>query len=158
MEIPTCVKNESDTPQCAQTYVLKLVCNESKDTGKPWLHARVIDGAGIVAMVQVYTVGDNHGNDVENNAGFYLVVTENAAHRDGGRERALKASFQQTVGDPQVERVAPMSRRLQRLFGWGDVATGREDIVRASKAGDIDELKRIIPEALAYFDAVLDQQ
>ena len=145
MEIPKCVKNESDTPQCVQTYVLKLGRNESRDAGALWLYARIIDGAGIAAMVQVYTVGDDPG--------FYLVVTENAAHRDGGRERALKASLQQTVGNPQVEWVAPMSRRLQRLFGWGDVVTTREDVVRASKAGDIDELKRIMPEALAYLDS-----
>ena len=46
-----------------------------------------------------------------------------------------------------------MSRRLQRLFGWGDVATTREDVVRVSKAGDIEELKRIMPEALAYLDS-----
>ena len=82
LEIPPCVKNESDKPQCAQTYVLKLVCNESKDTAVDWLRARITEGAGVAAMVGVYTFGANHGNDAENGAGFYLVVTENAAHRD----------------------------------------------------------------------------
>jgi len=38
---------------------------------------------------------------------------------------------------------------LQRTFRWGDVATTREDVARAAKAGDLPELKSIMPEATA---------
>lgn len=36
---------------------------------------------------------------------------------------------------------------MKRLLGWGDVAATREDVARAAAAGDIQELKIIMPEA-----------
>ena len=44
-----------------------------------------------------------------------------------------------------VEWVRPLTRRLQRLFGWGDVAADRAAVERASEAGDRMELLAIMP-------------
>ena len=49
--------------------------------------------------------------------------------------------------NPQVVWVRPLTRRLQRLFGWGDVLAARADTVRAAKSGDTDELRALMPQA-----------
>ena len=63
----------------------------------------------------------------------------------------MRKGLQQLPGSPQLEWSRPLTRRLQRTFRWGDVATTREDVARAAKAGDLPELKAIMPEAAAEF-------
>ena len=46
-----------------------------------------------------------------------------------------------------MEWVRPLTRRRQRLFGWGDVASTAADVVRAAKAGDLEELAALMPQA-----------
>lgn len=57
-------------------------------------------------------------------------------------------------GSPQVEWVRPLTRRLQRLFGWGDVASTREDVVRAAKADDQVELRVLMPQAARLLESI----
>jgi len=83
---------------------------------------------------------------------MYIVITEAKAHRVEGRSRAFRESISQLPGSPPVEWIRPMTRRLQRLFGWGDVATTREDVARAAKAGNLEELKAIMPQAARLID------
>ena len=59
----------------------------------------------------------------------------------------VRKGIMQLPGNPRVEWVRPLTRRLQRLFCWGDAAATREDVVRATKAGDLQELKAIMPQA-----------
>ena len=57
-------------------------------------------------------------------------------------------------GKPQVHWVRPLTRRLQRLFGWGDVSPTRADVVHATKSGDIEELRALTPQAAEVIEDV----
>ena len=81
-------------------------------------------------------------------AGCYLVQT---LKKKECEERSFAAracnEISNLPGNPQVEWVRPLTRRLQRLFGWGDVISTRADVVRATKAGDTKELQALMPQA-----------
>ena len=125
--------------QTAQTYVFKMVSlNDSLPT---WMTGRLADGAGGCASIKLPATEE-----------LYLVLTEAAAHRFEIRARLLKASIEQLPGDPLVEWVRPLTRRLQRLLGWGDVLSTKEDVARACTAGDAAELKALLPQAAALID------
>jgi hypothetical protein len=48
---------------------------------------------------------------------------------------------------PMVEWVRPLTRRMQRLFGWGDVQTTKEAVQTAVDKEDEGELLAIMPQA-----------
>ena len=83
----------------------------------------------------------------------YLVLAEAAAHRFEGRARSLRGSIQQLPGNPEVEWVRPLTRQLQRLFGWGDTLSTTEDVARACRAGDFAELRKLVPQAEALIES-----
>ena len=126
-------------PQNAQTYVIKLgsLC----DSLSAWMTGRLAEGAGGCASVTLPATKET-----------YLVLTEAAAHRFEWRARHLKGSIQQLPGDPRVQWIRPLTRQLQRLLGWGDVLSTKEDVARACEAGDAAELKALLPQAAALID------
>jgi len=101
--------------------------------------AELVQGAGSFAVVQ------NDGN--VRNDGNYFVVTTRKRRDLNTTSTVLKRKIEQLPGEPKVEWVRPLTRRLQRLFGWGDVAADRAAVARACKAGDTAELLAIMPEA-----------
>ena len=48
-----------------------------------------------------------------------------------------------------VEKIYPLTRRLQRRFGWGDVCATPESAREAWAKGDMEEIKVIMPEIAA---------
>ena len=105
------------------------------------------NGAGAAAYIEIATNGQQ---------GQYLVLTNQKVCEEMALAERLRKGMQQLPGSPRVEWVRPLTRRLQRLFGWGDVATTRNDVVRAAKAGDLQELRAIAPEAEAVVDESAD--
>ena len=61
----------------------------------------------------------------------------------------LKRVFTFASGVIHVEKIYPLTRRLQRRFGWGDVCATPETARRAWEKGDMEELKIIMPEIAA---------
>ena len=135
--------------QNAQTFVMKLGGDTS--SVQPWLVGQLTIGAGAWAQVSMHELNAR-----------YAILTEKNEHRLKHRQKAIRKQLDQLPGSPTVEWVLQLNRRLQRLLGWGDVATTRADVERAA-AGDLDELRLIMPEArldgndlshlLALFDA-----
>lgn len=120
----------------AQSYVAKLASpGEQPNVLATWLTARLSDGAGSCASVKML------------DGTVYLVLTDDAVHRWSTRVTTIEQSLLQHLGNPTVEWVRPLTRRLQRLLGWADVASTKEDVARACKAGDIEELKALLPQA-----------
>ena len=139
---PPCELSTDGRPQVAQTYVVKMITlGDEPGLVNIWVKGRLADGAGACACVFLPTAGVD-----------FIVVTEAAAHRVEGRVRALKTGIEQLPGNPGVEWVRPLTRPLQRLFGWGDVLSTKEAVVHACKAGDPTELKALLPQARALID------
>jgi hypothetical protein len=59
---------------------------------------------------------------------------------------SLKGKLEDPPLSAKVEWVRPFSRRLQRLFGWGDVWASKEVVKRAGEEGDNTTLLKIVPE------------
>ena len=126
-------------PQYAQTYVIKLgsLC----DSLSAWMTGRLAEGAGGCASVTLPATEET-----------YIVLTEAVAHRFEWRVRHLKGSVQQLPGNPRVQWIRPLTRPLQRLLGWGDVLSTKDDVACACEAGDKAELKALMPQAVALVD------
>jgi len=116
--MPPCALSKGLKPQHAQTYVMKLLPGSDACAVQNWLNARLIDGAGAWAQVSI------RSPDLKS-LDLYTVLTENATHRVEGRARAFREQVAQLSGSPQTEWIHPLTRRLQRLLGWGDVASTR---------------------------------
>ena len=110
-------------PNHASTFVAKV---SSKEAVWPFAVAQMANGeAGAVASVEMPKE-------------CYLVLS--------GKERAipqyahkLKQQILHLPGETQVAWVRPLTRRLQRLFGWGDVTAMRADVAAACKNNDAEE-------------------
>ena len=138
-QIPQCELKKEAT-QFAQTYVAKLSPNSHHDMVRTWLDGQLVIGAAAWALVRIQ-LPDCEAEEL------YAVLTERAPHRVEGRAKAIQDGIAQLPGQPRAEWVRPLTRRLQRLFHWGDVAATRADVVRATKAGDVQELQAILPKA-----------
>ena len=64
----------------------------------------------------------------------------------------MQNQLQERPGSPQAVWVRPLTRRLQRLFHWGDVLATQNDVARACKADDGEELKAIMPQAYGLIE------
>jgi hypothetical protein len=120
MSLPPCVLS-SDSPGSAQTFVVNTTGCPA-DLLTEFGARAVLNGDGAFARVRLL------------NDETFLVLSlahpckvENAAHR-------LKTSIASLPGGPAVLWVRPLNRRLQRLFGWGDVAAS------TGGTGDSEEL------------------
>lgn len=102
--------------------------------------AELVHGAGSFAVIEGAT-------------GNYFVLTAGKHHDLAAWSQKLKQKIEQLPGDCGVQWVRPLNRRLQRLFGWADVASDRAAVARACKAGDTTELLAIMPQAQRIIDA-----
>ena len=137
MTVP-CKLVEDAKQQSVQTYVVKFAEGASHIAADNWAKARGLDGAGAYAIVHLPVTQE-----------MYLAITLAQAHRDAPRAANIKASIQRLPTRPQVVWVRPMTRRLQRLFGWGDVCATEKDIARACAAGNREGLRGLFPQAAA---------
>lgn len=138
-QIPRC-ELKKEAAQSAQTYVAKLLPGSRHNMVRDWLNGQLVNGAAAWALVRVQ-LPEFEAEDL------YAVLTEREPHRVEGRAKAIHDGIAQLPGQPRAEWVRPLTRGLQRLFHWGDVAATRADVVRATKAGDVQELQAILPTA-----------
>ncbi len=134
MPLPTC-ELQAKKPHMVQTVVMKVVGASSAllDTHYKSL---LWNGAGATAHIEIDEIAAN------GQQGQYLVLTNQTVCEEMALAERLRKGLQQLPGSPQVEWVRPLTRRLQRLFGWGDVATTRNDVACAAKAGDLQEQRK----------------
>ena len=133
---PTC-ELQAKRVHKVQTVVIK-VASASVDVLKTHCNSYLWNGAGAVAHVEI-EAGEHQGQ--------YIVLTSPKMYEESAYEERLKKELLELPGQPRAEWVKPLTRRLQRLFRWGDVAATRADVVRATKAGDVQELQAILPKA-----------
>ena len=128
----------------AQTYVIKVAGTSMNVNEVLQVEAkcRVYQGAGACAVVEVQ----------EGQKSLFFVQTCDKECEEKCFENKVKKEFLKLPNSPQVEWVRPMTRQLQRLLGLGDVTTTREDVVCAAEAGDVEELKIIMPQAERQID------
>ena len=138
--MPPCVARPKQIHK-VQTVVLKVI-GASNDLLDRHHQSWIWNGAGASAHVEVLG-GEQQGH--------YLVMTNQTSCEENSLAARMRSGLQQLPGSPQVEWIRPLTRRLQRILRWGDVAATREDVARAAKAGDLQELKAIMPEAAAEF-------
>jgi hypothetical protein len=112
----------------AQSFVIKA------DVPMAYIMTAFLRGAGAVAQVTMPT-GDKY------------TVVSSAAHNIPTHTAKLKAEVESLPGAPRVEWVRPLTVRLQRLFGWGDITATREDVERAVQEDDVAELRFLVPGA-----------
>ena len=101
--------------------------------------ACVVTCDGAVALVET--------PDTSFEPGLFLVVSLDKAHKLDASVSELKQRMLKLPGEPDVLYVRPLTRRLQRLFHWGDVCAKHVDVEKACKAEDVDELLAIMPQA-----------
>ena len=72
-------------------------------------------GVGVFAVVDI-----KHGSDLLPDEHYYVHTTI-VEHKIQSYTRTLSDALEKAKlpNDPQFEWVRPMTRRLQRLFGWG---------------------------------------
>ena len=104
--------------------------------------AELLRGAGAFAVVQT--------NVAE--PGTFLVLSLAAPCHFESFAAEFKRKVEQLPGTPKMEWVRALTRRLQRLFGWGDVASTREMVSRACNKKDEEELMEILPDATGLID------
>ena len=108
---PPCELWKPPKPHTAQVYVLKA----SAPSGLLTVGStELVEGAGAFAVVQ---------SEID---GTFLVVALGRPQHFESAAAKLKQKVQQLPGDPLVEWVRPLTRRLQRLLGWGDVLSTKE--------------------------------
>ena len=117
-------------PNNANTFVAKVSCPVALQALGP---SQLVYGAGAFATISC--LGDYY---------FVVRVEERAISKFAHK---LEKDINNLPGNPQVDWVRPLTRRLQRLFGWGDVSAVRADVVRAAETGDIEELCALMPQA-----------
>ena len=142
MAVP-CQLIEDPKPQFVQTYVVKASEGVASHILGTWAAVQGVLGAGAWSVVEV---GDQASRDL------YLVVTFQDAHRFKFRADSMKESLLQLPTHPTVEWVRPLTRRLQRYFGWGDVCATEADVRRACEENDAAELTTLMPEAATIIE------
>ena len=126
-------------PQVAQTFVIKPASGTLRKHVENWAQLQVMDKrVSSYALVQL-----------EERDELFLVLTKPEAIRVEYAKFEFLERCGRFIVPIEVTWVRPLTRRLQRLFGWGDVCATEADIARACKAGDAEELKAILPQAVA---------
>ena len=117
-------------PNNANTFVAKVSCPVALQALGS---SQLVFGAGAFATISCH--GDYY---------FIVRVEERAIPKFAHK---LGKDINNLHRNPQVDWVRPLTRRLQRLFGWGDVSAVRADVVRAAETGDIEELCALMSQA-----------
>ena len=87
---------------------------------------------GAAGFASVTTLGEDHN----------FVITLSDRKIDAYQQRL--AHQLQTL-NTKVDWVRPLTRRLQRLLGWGDVCATEKDVTKACERGDAPELLALMP-------------
>jgi len=125
MSIPPCILQNDKKPHTAQTFVMDTTgCPPDLLTN--WGAMRLLKGDGAFARVRLLT-GET-----------YLVLSMAQPGNVESAAQSMKASIRALPGSPEIRWIRPLNRRLQRLFGWGDVAAV------TGGTGDTEELA--VPE------------
>ena len=131
-------------PGNARTFVAKVL------EGHQYLDAHgtaeLIRGAGAYALVVVHRCVD------EADEGCYFVLTERREKSASKHATSFMRALRESAGNPRADWIGPLSRRLQRLFGWGDVFAGAADVHEAVSAGNEEELVAIMPGSAVLID------
>ena len=123
MAVP-CQLIEDPKPQLVQTYVIKAAEDVASAVLRTWATSQGVLGAGAWSVVEV---GDAARRKL------YLVVTFHDARRFTYRVIFIKESLLQLPTHPTVEWVRPLTRRLQRYFGWGDLRHAARVLCRLAR-------------------------
>ena len=121
-------------PHKVQTYVLKspLPPLKKEDNApaeelppvpallRAFGHAELLRGAGAYAVIQTEVA----------EPGIFLVLSLAEPRHFESFAAELSCKVEQRPGHPKVEWVRALTRRLQRPFGWGDVASTRDAVTR----------------------------
>jgi len=116
---PPCARGTSDKG-FARTFVAKLTTASQATIEWSAFQAHASQGANAVAMVSLE----------RDESKIYIVLTRPEV-RSNDYTPALARKLQKPPLSAKVEWVRPFTRRLQRLFGWGDVWASREVLERA---------------------------
>ena len=117
------------------TLVAKMLVGGLSRLLWDWAASQVVVGAGACAVIDLP------------NGDTYVAVRMAKAARTEYAAASTKASIEQLPGSPQVDWVRPLTRRLQRLFGWGDAGATSADVARAVAGADVEELAVLVPQA-----------
>jgi len=131
---PQCARDASK-PGFARTFVAKVTAASQVAIEWSAFQAHASQGANAVALVT---------RETDDNT-IYIVLTR-AAVRVDNHVPALKGKLEDPPLSATVEWVRPFTRRLQRLFGWGDVWASQEVLERALDEEDDATLLRMLPE------------
>ena len=131
-EIPLCIRDNSK-PYFAQTFVAKV---RAARGAVEWISVMTSTGhgAGAVAVVNLETDEPDL---------LYIVITRQAVRL---KDYALSLTSKLEHLSAKVEWVRPFDRRLQRLFGWGDVWASRETLDKACETEDKATLLKACPK------------
>ena len=119
-----------------QTYVTKIM--GAGDSVLVQGQCRVFDARALASATLVLPLGTS--------AGRYLLQTLEKECEDNAFASKMRVEIEKLPGNPKVEWTRPLRRRLQRIFGWGHVAASRAEAVRATRAGDVEELCVLMPQ------------
>jgi hypothetical protein len=125
MATPPCILSSCVITK-AHTFVIK------GDVPAVYAMTALARGAGLVAQVTMPT-----------GAAYTIVSSE--AHAIQGRVARIKAEIAALPNAPEIQWVRPMTVRLQRLFGWGDVTVTKEEMADAVNREDWKEVRFAIP-------------
>ena len=125
MATPPCILS-SCAPTKAHTFVIK------GDVPAVYAMTALARGDGMVAQVSMPT-------------GEAYTIVSSEAHAIQGRVARIKAEIAALPNAPAIDWVRPMTVRLQRLFGWGDVTVTKEEMADAVNREDWKEVRLAIP-------------
>ena len=120
-----------------QTYATKVAGKEEVLT--MYGQSRLFDRRSLAFAIAVVPIGPE--------AGTYMVHTLEKACEDASFTVRTKIELEKLPGQPAVEWTRPLNRRLQRLFGWGDVAATADDVRRAAQDKNTELLAALVPQA-----------
>ena len=116
---PPCVL-QAKQKNMTQTVVAKII-DDPRNVLSMHCQTWVWDGGGASAYVEI-AAGEHKGH--------YIVLTNKQLCEEHSIGRRLQTQLQERPGSPQAVWVRPLTRRLQRLFHWGDVLATQNDVAR----------------------------
>ena len=135
MAVP-CKLFETNTLQAVQTLVCQMPADANMEHAEAFLK-----GEAIYGRVFAYALRGGEYDD----AAYMIMTLPKPIRFEQARCSLLKRLSTFACGVIHVEKITPLTRRLQRHFGWGDVRATPESARAAWEKGDTDELAAIIP-------------
>jgi len=140
--VPECKLVPRVTNKC-QTFVAKLSEYAAADKHS-WKEALVVEGCHPSAFAIVIV-------EFATEPGLYIVLTTTQPRHTVCFADKFKTALE-TSPTTKVDWVKPLTVRLQRLFGWGDVTASAKEISEACEREDLTELEAILPGSACLLD------